>query len=123
MSEPAPVTDTPVKQAARAAAQRLAAEHGPGLEAQVEVALHAGGADRQPEQYFDPVSLGSLIVSVAALSWTVYKDLRGKTPKPVRHAVARRVQVELPASNQTPAAERDRVIEVVVEEIIKDTER
>lgn len=120
MSEQVPVTDGAVERGARAAARRLAAEHGPGLEADVEAALHARGAQRRPEQYLDPVSLGSLIVSVAALAWTVYRDLRTKTPKPALEVVARRVRVELPASDGTPLAKRDQVIEIIVEEIVQD---
>jgi hypothetical protein len=61
----------PVEHTVRAAAHRLVAEHGPGLVTDVEAALHARGSAQRPEQYLDPVSLGSLIVSVATLAWTV----------------------------------------------------
>jgi hypothetical protein len=123
MSEHGPVTDSPVERAARSAARRLTAEHSPGTDAEVEAALYARGTQRRPEQYFDPISLGSLIVSVATLAWTVYQDLRKKTPTPPRDVVERRVRVELPASNQAGTAERDRVIEVVVDEIVKDADQ
>lgn len=117
-----PVAGNPVSRAARATARRLAASHGPGLDAQVEAALYDRRIDQRPDQYLDPVTLGSLIVSAAALSWTVYKDLHNKTPKPAREVIARRVRIELPASDPTPSAERDKIIEIVVEEIVKDTE-
>lgn len=81
-----PVADSPVGRGARSAARRLAAEHGPGLEAEVETALYARGANRRPEQYFDPISLGPLLVSLTTLAWTVYKDLHNKTPKPARES-------------------------------------
>jgi hypothetical protein len=123
MDNQAPVTGSPVERAARAAAQRLAAGHQPGLDAEVEAALHARGAQQRPEQYFDPISLGSLIVSVATLAWTVYKDLRNKTAKPAPAVVERRVRIELPASDPAQAAERDQVIEVVVDEIVNGTDQ
>ena len=123
MSEHGSVTDGAVERGARAAARRLMAEQGQGVEVEVEAALYARGAQRRPEQYVDPISLGSLIVSVAALAWTVYRDLRKKTPKPAREVVERRVRVELPPSNQTTAAERDRIIGVVVDEVIKDADQ
>jgi hypothetical protein len=116
------VTDYQVARAARAAAQRLASVHSPGLDAQVEAALHAECTDQPAEQYLDPVSVSSLIVSVAALSWTIYKDLRSNAFKPARDVIAHRVRVELPVSDQIPPSERDRVIAVVVEEVVKGTD-
>jgi hypothetical protein len=71
----------------------------------------------------NPTPRGKLIVSVATLAWTVYRDLRKKTLKPAREVVERRVRVELPPSNQVKAAERDRIIEIVVDEIIKDADQ
>ncbi len=107
------MSGNPVDRTARAAARRLA----PEVEAQVEAALHA----RNTNQYFDPVALGSLIVSTATLAWTVYKDLRNKTPKPARETIAEQVRTELP-TDPTPPADLDKIIEVIVDEIIKDAE-
>ncbi|MEV5975127.1 hypothetical protein [Streptomyces sp. NPDC051921] len=109
----------PVARVARAAARRLPGE---GLAADVEAALHGrdGAAGRAPERFLDPVSLGSLVVAVAGLGWTVYTDLRRRTAEPDRDAVVRRVRVQLDRADEAPAlepAERDRIIEVVVEEI------
>jgi len=59
-----------------AAAHRLAAEHGPGLPAEVEAALHTRDAGQRPGQYLDPISLGTLIVAIATLAWTIYTDQR-----------------------------------------------
>jgi hypothetical protein len=70
----------PIAAAARAAAHRLAAEHGPGLAADVEAALHTRDADQRPGQYLDPVSLGTLIVAIATLAWTIYTDKRKQHP-------------------------------------------
>ncbi|PHQ53330.1 hypothetical protein BLA24_02175 [Streptomyces cinnamoneus] len=112
------MTDSPAARGARAAARRLAAAHGPRLEADVEAALHARG----PAQYADPASLGSLIVSAAALAWTVYQDLRARTERPARAVVTRRVRLELPADGRTSGDERDGIIAVVVDEVVTDAE-
>ena len=47
-------TTEPIATAARATARNLIAQYGPGLEIDVEAALHAGGEQR-PGQYLDPV--------------------------------------------------------------------
>lgn len=111
MSQPG----NPVSRSARVAARRLAPEHGAELEAQVEAALYA----RSTNQYFDPISLGSLIVSVATLAWTVYNDLRKKTPEPPRETITERIRADLPTNDHTPA-ELDKIIEIIVDEITED---
>jgi hypothetical protein len=57
--------------------------------------LYARRSGQLPMRFVDPVSLGSLIVSAAALCWTVYKDLRRKSPKPAHNVVALQVRIEL----------------------------
>jgi hypothetical protein len=119
VSEP----DIAVRRTARAAARRLAAEIDPDIKTTVETALRDRAADGRPERYgADPVALGSLLVSAAALAWTIYRDLRGKTPEPTRRTVGQRVRLELPVTDPVPSAQRDRIIEVVVEEIVQDAE-
>jgi hypothetical protein len=109
----------PVADSARGAAQRLAGELSePRLVTDVEAALVAGEGRTVPDRYLDPISLGALIVSVAQLAWTVYTDLKKQTPEPAREVVERRVRVQLPAG-EVPAAQRDRIIEVVVEETVR----
>jgi hypothetical protein len=66
----------PVAVAARAAAARLAAEHGPGVIAEVDAAMHARRRAERPEQFVDLLSLGTFIVAVATLAWMIYADLR-----------------------------------------------
>ncbi|QKW20921.1 hypothetical protein HUT16_19315 [Kitasatospora sp. NA04385] len=113
----------PVEAGARAAARRLATRRTPALATDVEAALHARGAADRPERYFDPVSLGSLIVSVATLAWTVYQDRRkeGRAPRP--DVVTRLVRVELDRDGGRDAglgpAERDRIVRVTVEETLR----
>jgi hypothetical protein len=105
----------PVSRSARIAARRLAPEHGAELEAQVEAALHA----RSTNQYFDPIALGSLIVSVATLAWTVYNDLRTKTPKPPREAITEQIRADLTTNDHNPA-DLDKIIDIIVDEINKE---
>ncbi len=113
------MTDDPVAATARAAAGQLAAQYGPGLAAEVEAALHARGTGHRPEQYFDPVSLGSLIVSIADLAWTIVAGLKTKTPNPAADVLARAVRVELRTRDDTAIASQDKVTDVVVTEIIQ----
>lgn len=120
MTEQLPQADNPIGRAARAAARRLGPN--PILEAQVEAALHTHGTNHRSDRYVDPIELGSLIVSVATLAWTVYQDLRRTSRQAAPHVIARRVRLGLPANNQTTTTERDKVIEVVVDEIIKATD-
>ena len=115
--------DDPVSDSARAAAERLSAELGPRLIADVEAALHAQKQAPRPEQYFDPVSLGALIVAAATLGWTVYRDLRQRTPNPAPDLVARTVRVELRESDATDPTQRDRIVDVVVSETVRTAEQ
>lgn len=88
----------------------------------MEAALHIRGTDQRPERYADPISLASLIVSIATLAWTVYNDLRTKTPQPSREVVARTMRVRLNDAAGLDPAQRDRVIDVVVEETVQAIE-
>jgi hypothetical protein len=112
------VTD-PVAPIARAAAARLAADHGPALAIDVEAALAGRGSAQPPQRYLDPVSLGSLVVSAATLAWTVYTDLRAKTRSPSRDVLTRTVRVRLDTADAVDALTRDQVIDVVVDETVQ----
>jgi hypothetical protein len=109
-------TSDPVADVARAAASRLAPLTAPSLPADVEVALHARSGNKPPDRYIDPVSLGALVVSIASLAWTVYTDLKARTPYPSTEVVARTVRVQLHDIGDIDAATRDRIIEVIVSE-------
>jgi hypothetical protein len=110
------------RSAARAAADRLAGEYGPGLPGDVEAALTAGGTTQRPSRYLDPGSLASLIVAIATLAWTIYSDQRKTKPEPSPDLMARHVRAELrehgtmvgPSQQET-----DRITEIVVTEIIQ----
>jgi len=112
----------PIEQSARVAAHRLATQYGPGLPTEVEAALHIRGTTQRPQRYADPISLASLIVSVATLAWTVYNDLRTKTPQPSPDVVGRTVGVRLNDTTGLDPAQRDRVIDIVVEETARTIE-
>jgi hypothetical protein len=116
-------TSDPVASAARAAAQRLAAEHGPGLAAEVEAALATRGTEQRPGQYLDPVSLGILIVAIATLAWTIYTDKRKTTPDPPTSSVARQVRIELRRQGGTSQHDTDQITEIVVTELLQATGR
>ena len=102
--------------AARASAKRLAGTLGAGLEADVE-SLLAEAAPRPPDQYIDPISLGSLIVAVATFAWTVYSDIKTKDGSPKPDHVARSVRVELRAAQGVAPDQVNTIVEVVVDEV------
>jgi hypothetical protein len=112
--------DDPVAAAARAAADRLAKQYGPHLADEVEAALHRRGQEHRPQRYFDPVELGSLIVSTASLAWTVYSSLKEKAAKPAAEVVIRAVRVEI--RNHHKDSPDDEVTAIVVDEIIRTDE-
>jgi hypothetical protein len=114
--------DDPVGDIARAAAQRLAPEHGERLAAEVEAALYARNSTRGAEQYvIDPVALGTLIVAIATLAWTIYSDLRKEKPEVVPEVAERELRVELRRFGES-GPERDRVTEIIVSEIVRGGE-
>jgi hypothetical protein len=113
---------SPTDRIARRAAQRLARNADlPPLVPEVERQLQAGEAD-QPAERYEPVtvSLAALVVSIASLAWTIYTDLRKQTPRPDPEALKRRIRVEVDLPEQVSAADRDRVLAVIVEETLAD---
>jgi hypothetical protein len=112
-------TGDPIAAAAHATAGSLAVRYGPGVEAEVGSALQALSAQQRPEQYFDPATLGSLVVSIARLAWTIYVDLRKRSPSPAPETVAREVRIQLREhGDETPTAAADQITAIVVTEII-----
>ncbi|MEW2519705.1 hypothetical protein [Actinacidiphila alni] len=120
--------DDAIEKAARAAAQRLTGPTYPTLAEDVEEALAAEGVRRAPGQYVDPTALGGLIVGISTLAWTVYNDIRSRgAGEPDVDAIARRVRQQLQQQEDTPApelepAERDRIVDVTVEETVNAQE-
>jgi uncharacterized membrane protein YebE (DUF533 family) len=103
---------------ARAAAERLDSEFGPGLVSEVESVL-LGAESGQSDRYIDPISLASLIVSIASLTWNVYSDQRKKTPRPADKDIVRVVRTELHSPGTAGPAPQDKITEVVVTEVIR----
>ncbi len=113
------MTTDPIAAAARSVAGRLATEYGSGLAAEVDAALHTRGTVRPPDRYLDPVSLGSLIVAIATLAWSIYSDQLKKTSEPSPDVVARHVRAELRKQGGTGQQEIDHITEIVAIEIIQ----
>jgi len=116
------VTDI-AAQAARAAAAILAPDLGPALPAEVEAALAARHAARRPDRYLDPVSLASLIVSIATLAWTIYNDQRSRTPDPKPDTIAHQVRITLSEQDIALPAGTERITEIVATEITRQASR
>jgi hypothetical protein len=108
-----------VDKGARKAAEVLSGQFDPTLVMDVERELRSREGSHPPDQYIDPASLASLIVSVATLAWTVFQDLKKKTPSPAPTVIARAVRVQVRASSELAPSQRDRIIDVVVEETVK----
>lgn len=101
---------------ARMAARQLEAGN-PGIVAEVEAVLAAQGFAPSQRQYVDPTALGSLIVSIASLAWTVYADLERHKTKPTSETLARTIRVTLRDREQLTAP--DRIVDAVVTETIR----
>jgi hypothetical protein len=112
------VTD-PAAQAARSAAAILAPDLGLALPAEVEAALAARDSAQRPDRYVDPVSLASLIVSIATLAWTIYNDQRSHTPDPKPDTIARQVRITLREQDISLPEGAEQVTEVVATEITR----
>src|SRR5687767_10886033 len=84
---------------ARAAADRLANDFGQRLSVEVEGVIYDEGSERPPEQYVDPISVASLVVSIASLAWTICQDIRKQGRKPSSGTLTRRVRL---ATQPTP---------------------
>jgi hypothetical protein len=119
----------PAADAARSAAAILAPDLGRNLPVEVEAALAARSGDQRPDRYLDLVSLGSLIVSVATLAWTVYHDLRGRAQgqeskpelEPQAEFIARQVRVTLRDQDTALPPGTERITEVVASEIVRQS--
>jgi hypothetical protein len=113
---------SPVDRIARSAARRLERDGDlPSLVPEVERQLQLGTAGQAAERY-EPItiSLAALVVSIASLAWTVYTDLRKQIPRPDPEVLKRRLRVEVKLPEQVSAADRDRVVTVIVEATLAD---
>ena len=109
-----------IADAARTAAAILAPDLDPSLPAEVEAVLAARDTQQRPDQYLDPVSLASLIVSSATLAWTIYNDQRTRTADPPPASIARKVRITLRAREAVLPEAAERIPEIVATEITRD---
>jgi hypothetical protein len=110
----------PVGTSARATAEQLSPHYGPKLSIDVEVALQERENSSGSERFFvDPISLASLIVSIASFAWTVYNDLRKKKTEPSADDLTKTIRIEFADSKVADPAVRDQVAKVVATELVK----
>jgi hypothetical protein len=109
----------PAADAARTAAVILAPDLGPSLPTEVEAALAARGTQQRPDRYLDPVSLATLIVTIATLAWTIYTDQRTRTPDPPPATIARQIRIILRDQDTPLPAGTERITEIVATEITR----
>ena len=105
---------------ARNAASRLAPEADAALPAYVEAAID--GRKIAGAQYFEPattIALAALVVGIAQFAWGVYRDLSGSTAKPEPETIARKIRIEVNVPESVSLEQRDRVIAVVLEELVR----
>src|SRR4051794_26798359 len=89
----------PAEAISRNVAARLAGTS-PRLPVDVELALgHRNTPSQRPSQYFDPISLAGLIISIASLAWTVYTDLKKQNPAPTPAALTQTIRVQYAAQH------------------------
>ena len=105
---------------ARRAALRLGNELDRNLPALVEA--HIQGGDVSPKR-FDAaitIALAALILNAAKFAWDIYRDLKKDSkPAPASEAIARRMRLELNVPAEIDVGRRDRVIAVVIDELMK----
>lgn len=112
--------DDPVEKIAWAAAARLAPEFGPRTETEVAAALYVRLRPGNATQY-DPVAIGSLIVSIAALAWQIFTDHRNRKPNPSRKVSERVLRTEVRREFEaTPTTLR--ITEVVIDRILTSSD-
>jgi hypothetical protein len=107
----------------------------PGLPALTERAIAGGGAAEGMRSY-DPtlaIALGGFLLSVAQLGWTIHRDLKADREKAAEKAdrdrlsdraglgalLARRIRLGMQMPAGVTPERRDRIVEVVVEEILR----
>jgi hypothetical protein len=111
------VIRAPEQDIARRVAARLERDEGDGVTYEVERHLTAG--EDAPPGAYEPVTLGlaGLIVSIAALAWSVYRDLQRDTPQPTPQVVSRKIRIELADNPARDHPDLDRVVTITIDEL------
>lgn len=128
-----PRSQDPSEALARRAAARLAGELDPRLPALTERAIAGEGSETRTRSY-DPtlaIGLAGFLLSVAQFAWTIYRDLKEdrkdveeKSAEQARERnklgplLARKIRLGIDLPPGVTPDQQDRVIEVVVEEIL-----
>ena len=117
----------PHADAARRAAARLAPDLGSDLPAFTERAL-AGPESIAPRRSFDSgasLAVAALLVSLAQFGWQIYRDLKEDREKrdeadrrQLLQVLVRRMRLSLNEPPELSVQQRDRLLEVVAEEIL-----
>ena len=64
--------------------------------------------------------MGDLIVSIATLTWTIYRDLKAdRKAKPPTAAVLKKVRQQVEWEGGIEANQHDKIITTIVEETVK----
>ncbi len=110
----------PHAQIARQAAAKLAESTTPQLPQLTEGVLAQGERAGRAQTYDAATAIGlaSLLVSMAALAWTIHQDRKKAASPPRRDLIERQIRVQLEIPNNVSVAQRDRMIAVVVEETV-----
>ena len=87
------------------------------LIADVEAALYDSGPGRRPAQFFDPLELAGVIVSLASLAWQLYESHRQQGEKTSKGELGDETRKD-PTFNDVSEDVRERIIVIVVSEII-----
>lgn len=109
----------PAATAARAAATALAPAH-PNLPADIEAALASRHATGRANQFLDPISLATLIVTIAQLTWTIYTDRRDHAAEPPPpQTLARQVRIALREQDIALPDGTEHITEIIATEITR----
>jgi hypothetical protein len=108
----------------------------PGLPALTERVIAGAGAAEGMRSYDPALALGlaGFLLSVAQFGWTIYRDLKEDRQKAAEKAdrdrlqdraglgalLARRIRLKMETPTGVTPERRDRIVEVVVEEILRD---
>jgi hypothetical protein len=99
------------------AAVRLSSEFDPDLPALVEAQLHGDGPQQRGAS--SRIAVAALVVRIVEIACVAWRDLRknGKPPPP--DLLSSRITLEVPAGSGVGEAERDRIIAIVIDELMK----
>ena len=108
----------PHAEISRRAAARLAPEIDPKLPQMTERVLSVGDSGVEQYELGTAIAVASLLVSMVGVAWQVYQDLKKKTQRPSRDVFVRRMRVQTRERTELDGSKRDRMVEVVVDEVM-----